>query len=93
MCFYPFYIYFYIPGNDMYLYIICRDLAKSTFTHVPCGTTWKGRQKMEEHLTVCQAEMEEELDEIYKVPEMPGVTLTFGWAVFLDGLWHTEVTH
>jgi len=78
-------------GNDMYLFIICRDLAKSTFTHLPCGTIWKGRQKMEEHLATCEEELTQELGEIYRVPGLPGVVLTFGWAMFLDGLWHTEL--
>ena len=75
----------------MYLYIICRDLAKSTFTHLPCGTIWKGRQKMEEHTEHCSERMTEDVDDIYKVPGMSDVALTFGWALFLDGFWHTEV--
>ena len=75
----------------MYLYIICRDLAKSTFTHLPCGTIWKGRQKMENHIKHCTERMAGEVDDIYKVPGMSNVTLTFGWALFLDGFWHTEV--
>ena len=75
----------------MYLFSICRDLAKSTFTHVPCGTTWKGRENIEEHLTKCDAELTQVLDEIYQVPGLPDVTLTFGWALFFDGLWHNEV--
>ena len=84
---------FHISGNDMYLFIICRDLAKSTFTHIPCETIWKGRKKMENHLETCKAEMTEDLDDIYKVPGLPGVSLTFGWALFLDGFWHTEVRY
>ena len=82
---------FSVLGNDMYLYSIDRDLAKSTFTHVPCGTTWKGREKMVEHLSQCAAEMTQDLDEIYQIPGLPNVTLTFGWALFFDGLWHNEV--
>ena len=82
-----------VSGNDMYLFIICRDLAKSTFTHVPCGTTWKGKQKMEEHLATCDEELTQELEEIYRVPGLHDVVLTFGWAMFLDGLWHTEVSY
>ena len=75
----------------MYLYIICRDLAKSTFTHLPCGTIWKGRDKMIDHLNECKGELIENVDEIYKVPGMKDTILTFGWALFLDGFWHTEV--
>ena len=75
----------------MYLYIICRDLAKSTYTHLPCGTIWKGREKMLEHIEHCSEIMVETVDDIYEVPGMPNVSLTFGWALFLDGFWHTEV--
>ena len=81
----------FILGNDMYLYIICRDLAKSTFTHLPCGMIWKGRQKIEQHLEECKEELKVSVDTMYLVPGLMDTTLTFGWALFLDGLWHTEV--
>ena len=48
---------------------------------------------MENHLETCKAEMTEDLDDIYKIPGLPGVSLTFGWALFLDGFWHTEVRY
>lgn len=48
---------------------------------------------MEEHLATCDEELTQELGEIYRVPGLHDVVLTFGWAMFLDGLWHTEVSY
>ena len=80
----------YWIGSDMYLYIISRDLCKSVFTHVPCQQSFKGLDRINDHLKTCTAPMSFVLDPIYKVPGLKDSVYTFGWALFIDGLWHLE---
>ena len=80
----------YWVGNDMYLYIITRDLCKSTYTHLPCMEAFKGEERIKAHIATCNAEMSCQLDSLYAVPHLPNTLLTFGWALPIDGLWHLE---
>ena len=75
----------------MYNYVIARDLCKSCFTHVPCGQTWRGLDKIRSHLEECRAEITVDLDPIYAVPGLDNTVYTFGWCLLLDGTWHLEV--
>ena len=75
----------------MYNYVIGRDLCKSCFTHVPCGETWRGLDKIRSHLGECRAEMTFELDSTYTVPGLANTVYTFGWCLLIDGTWHLEV--
>ena len=69
-----------------------RDLAKSTFTHINCGMTWKGEKEILNHInSCCSPAPSDEIDDVYTVPNLPNVVLTFGWALFSNGLWHLEV--
>ena len=77
-------------GNDMYLYIIARDLCKTTYTHIPCMQAFKGVERLKSHMTQCTAKMEFQLDNLYKIPQLENCIYTFGWALLIDGLWHLE---
>ena len=79
-------------GHDLYNYIICRDLAQNTFTHVRCGICISGREEMEEHLRTCGSDTQaEDRAPFYNIPGLPDCVYTFGWAFFCDGYWHMEV--
>ena len=79
-------------GHDLYNFIICRDLAQNTFTHVSCGISIRGREEVEEHLGTCDSNNPpENIATCYNVPGLPDCIYTFGWAFFCDGYWHLEV--
>ena len=81
-------------GHDLYNFIICRDLAQNTFTHVPCGISIRGREEVEEHLGTCDSNNPpENTATCYSVPGLPDCIYTFGWAFFCDGYWHLEVNY
>ena len=75
----------------MYNYIIGRDLCRSCYTHLPCGETWMGLDKMRSHILECPAEIAYRLDPIYAIPGLTNTVYTFGWCMLIDGTWHLEV--
>ena len=80
----------YFLGCDMYLYIITRDLCKTTFTHVPCKQSFRGEERIKEHIKECPAEITINLQQMYEIPHIPNSIYTFGWILPMDGLWHLE---
>lgn len=82
--------YSFWVGNDLYIFIIARELCKSTFTHVPCMQAFKGLERLKLHIEDCSSEMGVEVDPVYKIPELENCIFTFGWALMVDGLWHLE---
>ena len=80
-------------GHDLYNYIICRDLAQNTFTHVPCGVSISGREEMQRHLRTCSNDAQAgDMASFYNTPGLSDCVYTFGWAFFCDGYWHMEVS-